>query len=265
MSTSYPFLTLGDVYDYLPNFNPDYELQVGDWVVIQPWRISTLLDPLIAVWEQKSVAQGVTAPGSPCGPAPQYTLDQLLPEPLNLRRRALSWNGEGSRLTHSRFPRLARLSMARGHFCQRKRRHVLELTGRKDSEAGCEHMEAESDNLYFHMRLGLLTPSRPYIFGGLDIVEVLACPSEEDNAGENGASETTSDAPRTAAPSTMYLNLLTGETLTREEAVSRVSNALAYASATPTWSSPIEEAAEKEWQQWVARRVFKLSLPQPCS
>jgi hypothetical protein len=267
MATYYPFLTLGDVYDYLPNFNPDYDLQVGDWVVVQPWRMSALLNPLIAAWEQKSMTQRGAASRSPCGPAPQYKLDQLLPEPLNLRRRALPWNGEGSPVARSRLPRLAPLSMVCAHFCQRKRKHVLEITGRSDGEASCEHMEAENSNLYFHMRLGLLTPSRPFIFGGLDIVEVLAWPSEADSAEEDISSDTSSELRRDVEPSIMYLNLLTGETLTREEAMNRVSKALTYSSNTPSWSSPIEEAAEKEWQKWVARRACEQPQPQPqpCS
>lgn len=265
MSNFYPFLSLGDVYDYLPNFNSDYDLQVGDWVVIQPWRISALLSPLIVAWEQKSVTHSVAASNNSCGPTPQYKLSQLLPEPLNLRRRALTWNGEEPRQTHTRFPRLAPLSMARARFCQRKRQRLLETTGRKDGETSCEYMESENANLYFHMRLGLLTPSRPFIFGGLDIVEVLAWPSEEDSAEEDIVNGTSSESRRATAPSTLYLNLLTGETLTREEAVTRVANALAYSTAAPSWSSPIEEAAEKEWQQWVARRASKEPQPQPCS
>ncbi|KPI87270.1 hypothetical protein ABL78_3665 [Leptomonas seymouri] len=259
MAAFLPFLTLGDVYDYLPNFNPDCDVQVGDWVVVQPWRTSALLSPLIAAWE-KSTAQGAAASMKSCGPAPQYKLGQLLPEPLSLRRRALSRSCEGSRLAHWRFPRLAPLSMARAHFCQRKRSHVLELTERRDGVAGCEHMEAESGRLYFHMRLGLLTPSRPYIFGGLDIVEVLAWPSEEGIAND-----TSPDSRRTTAPSIMYLNLLTGETLTREDAVRHVANVLEHSPAISSWSSPIEEAAEKEWQQWVARKVCQQPQPQPCS
>ncbi|CAJ1009218.1 hypothetical protein Q4I28_004532 [Leishmania naiffi] len=247
-----PFLSLVDIYDYLPNFDADCDLQVGDWVVVQPQRMAALLGPLISAWEAAPQNHVLSAASSF---VPQYTLSQLLPEPLTLRRRSLAWNRVGLDSFSAKLPRLAPLSMARAHYCQRKRMHVADDSPANARGGGVFGDDASSGNgnLYLHVRLGLLTPSRPYVFGGLDIVEVLAWPSGGACAEEDTAACV---PPRlaTQTPAVLYLNLLTGETLTREEAVRRASTLLpSYTSSATTWSSAIEEAAEKEWQQWVLR------------
>ncbi|KAG5477016.1 hypothetical protein LSCM1_05350 [Leishmania martiniquensis] len=262
MAAVSPFLSLVDMYDYLPNFDADCDLQVGDWVVVQPQRMAALLGPLISAWE--TVPQG-HALSSTSTFAPRYALSQLLPEPLTLRRRSLAWNRTGLGSFSTRLPRLAPLSMARAHYCKRKRMHVADDSpiAARDSSVLGDDASSGNGNLYLHVRLGLLTPSRPYVFGGLDIVEVLGWPSdgvctEEDRA----ACATPSLATR--PPAVLYLNLLTGETLTREEAVRRTSKLMpSYTSSTATWSSAIEAAAEKEWQQWVLRRAC-IAQQQPC-
>ncbi|KAG5502876.1 hypothetical protein JKF63_04646 [Porcisia hertigi] len=256
-----PFLSLADIYDYLPNFDADCDLQVGDWVVIQPWRIAALLGPLISSWE--------TAPQSHAMPAtssvPQHTLSQFLPDPLTLRRRSLSWNRVALNPHSTKLPRLAPLSMARAHYCQRKRVHMADdsPTNAGNSKLLDDDASTGNGNLYLHVRLGLLTPSRPYVFGGLDIVEVLAWLPDDACAEEDTAA---SEPPHSVnqKPAVLYLNLLTGETLTREEAVCRTLKRMpSYNSSNSTWASAIEEAAEKEWQQWVLRRTC-ITQQQPC-
>ncbi|CAG9575162.1 conserved hypothetical protein [Leishmania major strain Friedlin] len=256
-----PFLSLVDMYGYLPNFDADCDLQVGDWVVVQPQRRAALLGPLISAWETAPQDHALSAASSF---VPQYTLSQLLPEPLTLRRRSLAWNRVGLDSFSTRLPRLAPLSMARAHYCQRKRLHVSDdsPTNTRESSVCEDDASSGNGNLYLHVRLGLLTPSRPYVFGGLDIVEVLGWPYDDACAEDTAAPV----PPRSATqkPAVLYLNLLTGETLTREEAVRRTSKLMpSFTSSTTTWSSAIEEAAEKEWQQWVLRGTC-ITQQQPC-
>ncbi|GET89246.1 hypothetical protein, conserved [Leishmania tarentolae] len=261
MSAIPPFLSLVDMYGYLPNFDADCDLQVGDWVVVQPQRMAALLGPLITAWETApqdhlhSVASSFM---------PQYTLSQLLPEPLTLRRRSLAWNRAGLDSFSTRLPRLAPLSMARAHYCQRKRLHVADDSpaNTRDNSVFDGDAGSGNGNLYLHVRLGLLTPSRPYVFGGLDIVEVLGW--QYDDACEEDTAVLAPSHSSTQKPTVLYLNLLTGETLIREEAVRRTSKLMpSFTSSTTTWSSAIEEAAEKEWQQWVLRRTC-ITQQQPC-
>lgn len=253
-----PFMTLEEIYDYLPNFDADCDLQVGDWVVVQPRRMAALLGPLITAWEGGTP---LSLPTASSVSVPQYTLSQLLPEPLTLRRRSLEWRGASLDTVVANLPHLAPLSMARAHFCHRKRVHVSDdsPTNAGDSKMFGRDESSGNGALYLHVRLGLLTPSRPYLFGGLDIVEVLAWPSAFACAEEEAA------AARAPIPSRLYLNLLTGETLTKAEAVRRTSKLVpAYGAAqTITWCSAIEEAAEQEWQQWLLRSKCVVA-PQPC-
>ncbi|KAG5477280.1 hypothetical protein LSCM4_04498 [Leishmania orientalis] len=261
MTAISPFLSLVDMYDYLPNFDADCDLQVGDWVVVQPRRMAALLGPLISTWETVPRAHALSATSSF---APRYALSQLLPEPLTLRRRSLAWNRVGL-ASFTKLPRLAPLSMARAHYCQRKRMHVADDSpiAERDSSVLDGDASSGNGNLYLHVRLGLLTPSRPYVFGGLDIVEVLGWPSDDACAEEDRGGRVPSSSV-TRQPAVLYLNLLTGETLTREEAVRRASKLMpSYTSSTATWSSAIEAAAEKEWQQWVLRRAC-ITQQQPC-
>eukprot|EP00796_Vickermania_ingenoplastis_P013457 gene13458-9266_t len=46
-------LTPKELYDALPAFDPALDPQIGDWVLVGPMRRHILLDPLVALWEDR--------------------------------------------------------------------------------------------------------------------------------------------------------------------------------------------------------------------
>lgn len=240
MNKSISILTPPDLYAYLPNFDFYRDLQVGDWVLITPMRRGLLLDPLIAMWECSNNAETNEAPATraPRKPnVPRYGLRDLLPDALTIRRRGLTSEVERQRSSPSAVLRLAPLSMAKSYYCRRKRTHEEE--GEEGTGAGEKRGNKEKGrNLYLHVRLGLLTPSMPHIFGGVDIVEVLAWPL---NVKKNDGS-----SALTKEPVPLLLNLFTCEALTAEEAAVRASKV----PLLPEWAATIEEIAEQEWKEW---------------
>lgn len=150
-----------ELLDYLPNYDPNHDSQVGEWVMVCSYRRAALIDPLINMWEQgRQAKKGHAVPV-------QYTLQQVF-ELFPRRDQGTVERATVATDTSVQFPMLVPLSKAKSILCERKRRR------RGEQERGeTSSSESLQEPLYLNFLCGLLTPTAPPAFGGHGIVDML--------------------------------------------------------------------------------------------
>nr|CCC89618.1 unnamed protein product [Trypanosoma congolense IL3000] len=143
-------LSRRELEEYLPNFDPLLDPQIGEWVLVTPRRRVTLLGPLL----QRLQNDGL----QPVYPFLAASRDHFR-APLNASLLCAEEISE----------RAAELPRVLPSIGEVWRRHQYRRLCAPDSDA--DGMEEDDTVLYLNPRALLLTPSAPVVFGGSDFIE----------------------------------------------------------------------------------------------